>query len=271
MNVIYGGIVMLNFQNLNISEIKQQKRIEAAENALGEQTIRRMLAFSSYLMGFQRQDIAENFNYTIPGLASMIKRIQNEGTVAFSKSQGPKKDNIPFLEQPRAIVTPKTTNSIEATVKRELLTIKVNNPITLDIPFHVEHAADQLFIIKCYEAGMFTIQQTGKILQKTSNQIQTMKKKLKQTGGLAAVQDQRQGQQRAYKFPAEAQSELFYCLVEDLIVHRSISSIRIHDKLTKNLGFSISDRMVRNYLESFGLSSIRADLIKLAKKKILSS
>ena len=259
---------MLNFQDLNFSEIRQQNRIEVAKSALGEQTVNRVLAFSSYLMGAQRKEIAETFNYSVPGLASMVQRIQQQGTNAFSHNQGPRTEHALMLAKPKALVSSKIKDSIEYNINANILNIKINNPLEMKISFNPEHSADKIFILKCQEAGIITIQQAANFLQKTSNQIQTMIRKLKQTGGIEAVQDQRQGQKQAYKFSDEAKSNLFYYFFEDLITHRSISSIRIHNKLSQDLKIGISDRMVRNYLENIGLSAIKPRLIELAKKKI---
>lgn len=259
---------MLNFQDLNLSAIKQHNRIEVAKSALGEQTVNRILAFSSYLMGAPRKEIAEAFNYSVPGLASMVQRIQQEGTCAFSYNQGPRTQDVLKPVEPKTMVSSTIKDFIETNIDANILNIRINNPLEMKISFNPEHTADQIFILKCQEAGIITIQQAANFLQKTSNQIQTMIRKLKQTGGIEAVQDQRQGQKQAYKFSDEAKSNLFYYFFEDLITHRSISSIRIHDKLSQDFKIGISDRMVRNYLESIGLSAIKARLIELAKKKI---
>lgn len=260
--------MMSNFQDLNFSEIKQQCRIEAAKSALGEQTVNRILAFSNYLMGAPRNQIAEAFNYSVPGLASMVQRIQQHGTAAFSYNQGPRTDNKPRLIEPQAMASATSKAAIESNIEANILNIKINNPLELKISFNPEHTADQIFIVKCQQAGIITIQQAADFLQKTSNQIQTMIRKLKQTGGVEAVQDQRHGQQQTYKFSDEAKSNLFYYFFEDLIIHRSISSIRIHNKLSQHLKIAISDRMIRSYLENIGLSAIKPRLIELAKKKI---
>ncbi len=259
---------MLNFQDLNFSEIKQQHRIEAAKSTLGEQTVNRILAFSNYLMGAPRNKIAETFNYSVPGLASMVQRIQQQGTRAFSYNQGPRTEDASRPIEPKAMTSSAIKNAIESNIDANNLNIKINNPLELKVAFNPNHTADQIFILKCQQAGILTIQQAANCLHKTSNQIQTMIHKLKQTGGVEAVQDQRQGQKQTYKFSDEAKSNLFYYFFEDLITHRSISSIRIHNKLTQDLKIAISDRMIRNYLENIGLSAIKPRLIELAKKKI---
>lgn len=258
---------MLNFQDLNLSQIKQQHRIEVAKAALGEQTVNRVLAFSSYLMGAPRKEIAEAFDYSVPGLASMVQRIHQQGTCAFSYHQGPRPEDKPRPIEPKAMVSSPIKGAIESNIDANMLNIKINNPLELKVAFNPEHTADQIFIVKCQQAGIITIQQAANFLQKTSNQIQTMIRKLKQTGGIEAVQDQRHGQKQAYKFSDEAKSNLFYYFFEDLITHRSISSIRIHNKLSQDLKVGISDRMIRNYLENIGLTAIKPRLIELAKKR----
>jgi transposase len=252
-----------NFQQFNISEIKQQTRISTAEAALGKRTVERLLAFSSYLFGFSRQDVAKTFNYTVPGLASMIQRVYQHGPESFTQVQGQKQKSF----QKDIKVESELKNAIETKVIENVMNIKVNLPTTLAIPFDPSNPSDQLFVLKCQQAGIFSIPQASDLLDKTSNQIQNMKRKLTRTGGVEAVLDQRQGQKKTYKFSPEAQSELLYYVVEDLVEHHSISSIRIHEKLTSSLKLEISDRMVRNHLEKLGLSRIKANLIELAKKK----
>jgi transposase/competence protein ComGC len=263
--------MILDFQQFSISEVKQQSRLAAAEAALGKRTIERLLAFSSYLLGGSRQDIAQTFHYSIPGLTSMVQRVYQQGPEAFTQVQGPRQKSLKKLITPEAIISTKPKDAIETEIIDNMLKIKVNIPTTLEIPFDPEQPIDQLFILKCQNAGLFSIQQAADLLKNTPNQIQHKKRKLEKMGGVEAVLDLRQGQQNAYKFSDEAQSALIYHLVEDLIEHRSISSIRIHDKLSKALKLEVSDRTVRNHLENLGLSRIKANLIEFIKKKIPSS
>jgi len=268
MNVIWSNEMILNFQQFDVSSIKQQTRIAAAEAALGKRTVERLLAFSSYLLGYSRQDVAETFNYTVAGLASLVQRVSNNGVEAVMYSQGPKQQ--PVLEKNNADLTVATQpkDIIASKIIDSSLTIIINKPTILEVPFNRAKVSDQLFIMKCQEAGIFTIPQAADILNKTSNQIQNMKRKLKDSGGVAAVIDQRHGQKQCYKFTKEAQSELLYCFIEDLIENRSISSIRIHQRLINKLDVAITDRMIRNHLERLGLLQIKTNLVELAKKKI---
>jgi transposase len=268
MNVIWSNNMILNFQQYNVSSLKQQTRIAVAEEVLGKRTVERLLAFSSYLLGYSRKDIAETFNYTVPGLSSLVQRVHNNGVEAFMYSQGPKQqpvlekhnDDLTVSTQPKEIIASKIIDSS--------ITIIIKKPTIVEVPFNSANVSDQIFIMKCQQAGIFTIQQAADILNKTSNQVQNMKRKLKDPGGVAAVIDQRHGQKKFYKFSKAAQSELLYCFIEDLIENRSISSIRIHHKLINKLDIEITDRMIRNHLERLGLLQIKTNLVELAKKKI---
>jgi transposase len=268
MNVIWSDNMIPNFQQYKISSVKQQTRIAIAEQALGKRTVERLLAFSSYLFGYSRKDIAETFNYTIPGLSSLVQRIHNNGVEALMYSQGPKptpglerkNDDLAISTQPKETIA---SNIIDSSI-----TIIIKKPLIVEVPFNRANVSDQIFIMKCQQAGIFSIQQAADILNKTSNQVQNMKRKLKDSGGVTAVIDQRRGQQQYYKFSQGAQSELLYCFIEDLIENRSISSIRIHQKLINKLDIEITDRMIRNHLERLGLLQIKTNLVELAKKKI---
>lgn len=261
--------MILNFQQFKVSSLKQQTRIAVAEEVLGKRTVERLLAFSSYLLGYSRKDIAETFNYTVPGLSSLVQRVHNNGPEAFMYSQGPKQQ--PVLEKSNDDLTVSTQpkETIASKIIDSSITIIIKKPTIVEVPFNSANVSDQIFIMKCQQAGIFTIQQAADILNKTSNQVQNMKRKLKDTGGVAAVIDQRRGQQQFYKFNKAAQSELLYCFIEDLIENRSISSIRIHQKLINKLDIEITDRMIRNHLERLGLLQIKTNLVELAKKKIL--
>lgn len=260
--------MILNFQELLASEVKSRSRIAAAEEALGKREVERVLAFSSYLFGFSRQDVAQAFNYTVPGLMSMIQRVFDEGPHAFMRTQGRRPVSSPGTA-PRESVAP--TKSIEAEVRDQVMSLKLNAPMTLEIPFDSTRPADQIFILKCQSAGLLRVQQVADFLNKTPNQIQHMRRKLEETGNVEAVSDLRQGQQQAYKFTEKAQSELLYHVFEDLLEFKSISSIRIHDKMQKAIKLEVSDRTIRNYLDELGLPRVKERLIDLAKKKIPSS
>lgn len=269
MNVIWSDNMIPNFQQYKVSSLKQQTRIAVAEQALGKRTVERLLAFSSYLFGYSRKDIAETFNYTVAGLSSLVQRVHNNGVEAFMYSQGPK--STPGLERKNddLTVSTKPKDIMESKIIDSSITIIIKKPTVVEVAFNNANVSDQIFILKCQQAGIFTIQQAADILNKTSNQVQNMKRKLKDTGGVAAVIDQRRGQQQFYKFSQAAQLELLYCFIEDLIENRSISSIRIHQKLINKLDIEITDRMIRNHLERLGLLQIKTNLVELAKKKIL--
>jgi len=260
--------MILNFQQYKVSSLKQQTRIAVAEDVLGKRTVERLLAFSSYLLGYSRKDVAESFSYTVPGLSSLVQRVQNNGVEALMYSQGPKQQPTSEKKNDDLTVSTRPKETIASKIIDGSITITINSPLIVEVPFNSANVSDQIFIMKCQQAGIFTIQQAADILNKTSNQIQNMKRKLKDSGAVAAVIDQRQGQQQCYKFSQEAQSELLYCFIEDLIENRSISSIRIHHKLINKLDIEITDRMIRNHLERLGLLQIKPNLIELAKKKI---
>lgn len=265
--------MILNFQELPASEVKSRSRVAAAEEALGKREVERMLAFSSYLFGLSRQDVAQAFHYTVPGLMSMIQRVFEQGSQAFMQTQGPRPVASPSTA-PRESVAPTKSvpqGGIEAAVRDQVMSLKLNAPMTLEIPFDPTRPADQIFILKCQSAGLLRVQQVATFLNKTPNQIQHMRRKLEETGSVEAVSDLRQGQQQAYKFTEEAQSELLYHVFEDLVEFRSISSIRIHNKMQKTLKLEVSDRTIRNYLDELGLPRVKERLIDLAKKKIPSS
>lgn len=263
--------MILNFHELTASEVKSRSRIAAAEETLGKREVERMLAFSSYLFGFSRQDVAHAFNYTVPGLMSMIQRVFEEGPQAFMQTQGPRPVSSPGTTPRESVAPTKSVEAIETEVRDQIMSLKLNAPMTLEIPFDPTRPADQIFILKCQSAGLLRVQQVADFLNKTPNQIQHMRRKLEATGSVEAVSDLRQGQQQAYKFTEEAQSELLYHVFEDLVEFKSISSIRIHDKIQKALKLEVSDRTIRNYLDDLGLPRVKERLIDLAKKKIPAS
>jgi len=262
--------MILNFQDLNLSETKSNSRLAAAESALGKRTVERILAFSCYLSGAPRQDIAPAFNYTVPGMNSFVRRLYEQGPEAFSQTQGPRRPSEASTSEPNPETSGPTKSAeiVEAEIDNHVMNLKINAPTTLRIPFDPIRATDQIFALKCQNAGLLTLQQAANFLNKTPNQIQHMRRKMKETGGVEAVLDQRLGQQKSYKFTEKAQSELLYALFEDLVESRSISSIRLHDKIEKRLSLGISDRTIRTYLDGLGLPHVKARLIELVKKKI---
>lgn len=260
--------MILNFQDLNVSETKSKSRLAAAESALGKRTVERILAFACYLFGAPRQDIAHAFNYTVPGMNSFVQRVYEQGPEAFSQTQGPRRPSPTSTPEPRAVVPTKSVEIVEVEIDNNVMNLKINAPTTLRIPFDPTWPTDKIFVLKCQSAGFLSLQQAANFLNKTPNQIQHMRRKMKEAGSVEAVLDQRQGQQKSYKFTEKAQSELLYGLFEDLVESGSISSIRLHDKLEKRLSLGISDRTIRTYLEGLGLPQVKGRLVALVKKKI---
>ena len=256
----------LNFQKFSQSDTKSQSRLAAAESALGKRTVERIFAFSSYLLGAQLDDIAGVFNYTVPGLNSFIKRLYNQGPEAFSRTQGPAHALPAHLPELGAVAPLPVAKALEVEIGDNVINLKLKVPTTIQIPFEPTQQSDQVFVLKCQSAGLLSIQQAAASLNKTPNQIQHMRLKMKTEEGADLFTDQRRGQVKPYKFTEQVHSELLYYLFEDLLEFRSISSIRIHEKLEQALALGISDRTVRAHLDALGLRDIKERLLQLVKK-----
>ncbi|MFQ5709850.1 MAG: hypothetical protein ACE5HO_20540 [bacterium] len=258
--------MILNFQDFTRSEAKSQTRLAAAESALGKRTVERIMAFSSYLSGAKRDHIARVFNYTVPGLNSFIQRLYQQGSEAFSRTQGPGSASPSLLPELKPVAPIPPAKALEVEVENHVMNLKVKAPTTIQIPFEPTRPSDQLVVLKCQSAGLLTIQQVADFLNKTPNQIQHLRRKMKATEGIDLFSDLRGGQPKPYKFTEKAQAELLYYFFEDLVAFRSISSIRIHEKLEKALSLGVSDRTVRTHLDALILPEIKARLLELVKK-----
>ena len=101
---------MLNFQDLKFSLLLSQQRISQSELLLGTSTLKRIMCYSLYNLGVNRQDISMTLNMSPGTIRSTIRAINQGGISAFTdrRKKTTKIDKIPLIETLKVFVNVET-------------------------------------------------------------------------------------------------------------------------------------------------------------------
>ena len=245
---------MINCQGIKFSEYYSNQRIDLANKIIGEKTVKKIIAFSLYLLGVSRKAAAENMNIAYDTFKSLTERIEKEGIAALldrrvkhlllpetqdmsvqaiKKVQVYVQDNFLFvnLESGSNLLKIQSNNSIQ--VKTILLTLLENKLLDRHI--------------------------VAELLDFTPVHIQRLNQKL-HNDDVSLFIDQRQGQQKDYKFNQEIKAEMFQQYIANLVNEKSISSETLSKNLKDRCNISLSPRSIRFHIEKSGLSKIKKTL-----------
>ena len=95
---------MLNCQNIKFSEKLSYSRMSFANEIFGEKIIKRILAFSLFLLGVNRQDISNFLDVPLNTVKSNLKALHSDGITAFEDRRQKKASFLPSKKKDATIL-----------------------------------------------------------------------------------------------------------------------------------------------------------------------
>lgn len=252
-----GGMYM-NYPLLNSerSQYISEKRINHAIEFLGEEVVTRILAFSSYLLGWSMQEVAESLNYSVPGLKSLIQQVLMQGVGRFIDHR---KNETLITSMDRKVEEEKTTvevsldenqDNVIIDIKSAILRLNTNDTLLL-----------KAIAMVLVDSDVLSKKAASEIMGSKPLAVMKNYKVFKEEGANGLV-DKRTGQKGDYKFDSKVKGELCYGYSMNILKGEKASDGKLARYLTDTLGKEFSRRSVSYHMNLMGLNIIRPRLEK---------
>ena len=242
----------IDCRNLTFSPSLSQDRMQRARQSLGETVIQRILSFSLYLLGVNRQAIGRALGIPAETAKSIIKAVGKDGLPALED----RRHRISaFLPQGPSRSAPVTLHPTE-----EHLVVDFGER-QLEIP-RQNVLQLRTILLSMLNSGLLAQRQVAKAIGLTPAHTASLARRLDREG-MAALIDKRQGQQTDYRITPEVKAELVQQFAVDVIARGKTSGNAISAELQDRCQITIPARTVRHHLARMGLEQIKQSLPQL--------
>jgi hypothetical protein len=247
---------MLDCRDLpQLSYERSQKRLERATGVLGAKVVTRLLAFSLYLLGANRDALAGCLGIRLETLKSLVKRGFSDGLVALEDRRRSLSTFLP-RQAPAAELRPKVS------LEPETLVVEFDEGTRMRVPLR-NRIQCRTVLLSMAGSKLLSVDEVADGLGLSAERVRKLKTKLAQDDVVAALVDQRSGQQRDYRVTPEVKAELIQQYVVNLQTEGRTSSEKLKDDLSNRCNIEIASRTIRLHVAKLGLPLIRDSLPQL--------
>lgn len=256
--LLEGGLTMkpksrfIDCRNLTFSPSLSQDRIQRARQSLGETVVHRILSFSLYLLGVNRQAIGRALGIPAETAKSIIKAVGKNGLPALED----RRHRISaFLPRPPSRSAPVTLHPAEEDLVLDFgeRQLKIPRRDVLQL---------RTVLLSMLNSGLLTQRQVAGAIGLTPAHTASLARRL-DSEGMAALIDKRQGQQADYRITPEVKAELVQQFAVDVIARGKTSGEVISAELQDRCQITVPARTVRHHLARMGLGQIKQSLPQL--------
>ncbi len=247
---------MLDCRDLpKLSFERSQGRLEKARGVLGGNVVTRLLAFSLYLLGANREALAGFTGIRLEALKSLVKRGYSDGLPALEDRRTM---SSTFL--PSQAFSPKLEPKV--LVESETLVVQLNEETRMEIPLR-NHIQCRTVLLTMAESKLLSLDEVAKAVGLSAERVRKLKTKLAKKDVIEALVDQRKGQQQDYRVTPEIKAELIQQYIVNLQSESRTSSEKLKDDLSSRCNIVIAPRTIRLHVAKLGLARIRDSLPQL--------
>jgi len=245
---------MIDCQKIRFSQNLSNNRISSVNNIFGKKLVKRILAFSLFLLGGNRNDISESLDISLDTMKSNIKALHSDGIAAFEDRRQKKSTFLPVHKDPAKI-------SMDTDHENENVLITVGSDIKIQIPLK-NTVQLKTFILTLLNNDLITAKEVAKILNLSTVHVNNLARKI-ESADIDGLIDQRKGQTQEYVFKPEIKAELIQQYVFACISQQKTSGKSISKQLKERCELDVSERTVRYHITKLGLSTIKKTLPEL--------
>lgn len=246
---------MLDCRDLpQLSYERSKKRLERATGVLGAKVVTRLLAFSLYLLGANREALAGCLEMPLETLKSLVKRGFSDGLAALEDRRG--SSTLLPCQSPVAKLEAKVL------LEPETLVIEFDEGTRMEVPLR-NRIQCRTVLLTMAASKLLSSDEVGDGLGLSAERVRKLKAKLAQRDVVEALVDQRKGQQRDYRLTPEVKAELIQQYVVNLQTDGLTSSEKLRDDLSNRCNIEIASRTIRLHVARLGLPLIRDSLPQL--------
>lgn len=225
------------------------ERIERAKAVFGEAALRRIIAFTLFILGVNRAHITEVLGMPPGTVRSMMRRILGVGVDGFidhrHKAEPEAKDRR--MEPQPALAVDENGSLVVAGVQ-------------LQLP-EGNSAQRKVVLLSLIGKDMLSTKEVAPALGLSESQVRRLHRNLMDSD-VEAVLDRRRGQVRDYRVDPELKSKMIVQLVLELAERGRASGASVSRRLKSNYDENVPERTVRHHLRLMGLTRrVRESLI----------
>ena len=253
---------MINYrEDLDFSKLRSAKRLAIAQKVLGEKIVSRLIALALYLLGGDRQAIANFLRMPLDTLKSFFKRANVEGIAALQDGRrkqtlsGGRKPERRKLQLPESVLTfegDEVVVSFEGGIRK--LRMRKENSIQC-----------KTVLLTLWRNGVIPLKEVAGAMGISKDHCRKMSGRLNRDD-VAGLMDQRKGQQQEYRVGPQAKAELIQQFVIDLTMLGKTSSGQLANHLNERCQMELSSRTIRLHLNKLGLAQVKDSLLKFLQK-----
>ena len=239
--------------NLSFSPTHAAKRLQKAYDKLGLGLVHRIIGFALFLLGANRQLIAEYLGMPFGTFLSFLTRMEKLGLFGFEDRR-----SSSFLRQSE-LVTPGTL-SVDVMGKRIEIPVEPEENL-IEIP-ESNLLQGKVVLLTLLQSRFLSAQQVSEVLGLSQRHTRELSGRLLKNDVCALI-DQRKGQLSDYRFTVELKAELIQQFAVDAISGQKTSSRYLTEQLEERCQMDLSERTIRFHMKRMGLSGIAKSLPKL--------
>ena len=252
---------MLNFQGYSeFSLHRSQQRIKKADQILGKRVVRRILAFALYLLGADFRVIAQILAIPQNTIKSRLRRIWSEGLVCFEDRRRKASAFLPVAE---TVEVPPRPSSPRVSIENEFINVIWADNEILKMP-KKNTIQCRPVLLTLLAAKILRRDEVAQVLGVSTERTRKLKTALIKHD-VAALIDQRRGQQHDYRVTPELKAEMIQQFFLNISTGVSTSSQRLSDDLKERCQTDLDPRIIRIHLVKLGLPEIRDTLPELLR------
>ncbi len=238
---------MSNYLNkLEFSETKSKKRLEKAYAFMGKTVINRVIAYALYLLGANRNDIADLLSMPKGTLLCLLTRLSQNGLAGLS--DGRIKNNAPIIRTESTDLEYEVECNGDICIKSGLVK-SILKIATADV------LRRKIILLTFLENKLISYDMVARSLGVSVRHVGNLLKKLNVKGAFS-LSDQRIGQQQDYVYTPEIKSELILQFAVNASGGGKISSRALASDIQQRTRIDLSERSVRLHVSKLGLNMI---------------
>lgn len=245
--------------DLVYSSTHRSNRLVQARNILGAVLVNRIIAFTLFLFGANRKDIAKYLQVPHDTLLSFYMRVTKFGFSGFEDRRA-KSTQQSDTETNKSIFSMKESQlEFHCGSKNKIIHIPKTNPLQL-----------KTIILTFLDNGLISRKEAAQALGFSCGNIDKLLREMRNEDVFGLI-DKRQGQQQDYVFTPEIKSELILQFASNAVLGKPTSGSALANDLKERKQLYLSDRSIRMYITKLGLKGMDEKLRLMIEKKTLGN
>lgn len=238
---------MIDCRDLDFSPTLATTRIAAAQAVFGEATVRRIVAFTLFILGVNRARIAELLDIPPGTVRSLIRRLLSVGVEGFvdQRRKGALTNVTPQAEPRPPLTVHLPPDDRVLTVGGGQLRLPSHNPIQR-----------RVVLLSLIGEGMLSVEEVARSLGLSESHVRRLHRDLLACD-VDAVIDKRRGPLQDYRVDTEMKGQMIAQFVLELAECGRVSGATVARRLGDCRAEHVSERTVRYHLSNLGLNQVK--------------